>query len=464
MRARVLGGLAALLVATATPAACQQSETLRLTLEEALGLASGSNPTLRQATNSAQLNSTEMRTTWVDQLLPSATLTLFNTDFQGNLQRRALDNFGNPIENPSAEWNYFSRTNHSLFLGWTFQGPSLFQAHRRQGLTNVDRDLAQLAALTDVQIGVQRLYVDALEQRELMRAEEELIDARRIDLDVSERLFSLGMKTRVDVLQAELEIEQQTLAFRQQASTYERAILSLRTAMGLTDARPIEIVDEDLPIFDPVDFDAGALVSRALEVNPTLRRSEVGIQAAALGVAEQKRAWWPEISMGVNVYRRAYEARGQALFDASLAGGLESNFYLAFSLPFLNGPFEKSVERQRAAIALSNQVESNRQERLELEEAVRGAVLDLRNQWESFRLSERSNVIAVEAQRLAGEEYRLGTRTFEELRSGFQQEADTRRQVIMARYGFVEALFTLEAAVGTSVRELIPTSAGAGGN
>ena len=50
------------------------------------------------------------------------------------------------------------------------------------------------------------------------------------------------------------------------------------------------------------------------------------------------------------------------------------------------------------------------------------------------------------------EEYRLGTRSFEELRSAFQQEADTRRQVITARHAFVDALLTLEEAVGASVR------------
>ena len=110
-------------------------------------------------------------------------------------------------------------------------------------------------------------------------------------------------------------------------------------------------------------------------------------------------------------------------------------------------------EQQRAAIELRNQREQDREIRLQLEESIRGSVLELENQWTSAQLSQRSNEIAREALALAREEYRLGARSFEELRAVFQQEADTRRQVITARHAFVDALLTLEEAVGASVRE-----------
>lgn len=466
LRRRSVGSLtlATLMVLGANAANAQESEVLSLTLEQALDLASGSNPALRQATNSVALNGSEMRTTWLDQLLPRASLTLFQTGFTGNLQRQALDNFGNPIVKPGADWNFFSRTTHNLGLRWDFQGASLLQVHRRQRLVNEDRSLAQLRALTDVQIQVQRLYVDALEQRALMRAEDDLIDSRTIDLDVAERLFSLALKTRVDVLNAELAIEQQTLAFHRQAAAYQRALLSLRTAIGLTDPRPIEIEDEELPVFDPVGFDATALVSRAMESNPALRQSEVAISSAVLGVAEQRREWWPRVSLGIDVYRQDFQSGSSGLFDTNISQDLESQFFINFSIPVLNGLFQQKVDQQRASIEVSNQRERDRQDRLELEAVIRGAVLDLENEWTSFRLSERSNVIAEETLRLAREEYRLGTRSFEDLRSSFQQEADTRRQVIMARHAFVDALLALEEAVGVSVRETIRASTGSVGS
>lgn len=469
---RRMGRLAALLLLLAgsmlvTPGGAllgQDSPVLRLTLAEALGLASGSNPELRRAVNSAGLNAVEMRTTWLDQLLPRASLTLFSSRFDGNLQRQALDNFGNPIANPSAEWNYFSRTTHSLGLSWTFQGPSLVHDHRRQRLTNQNRDVVQLSALTDVQIEIQRLYLDALEQRELMEAERELIEARTIDLDVAERLFSLAGRTRVDVLNAELAIEQQTLAHRQQQTAYQRALLALRTAMGLIDERPIEIADEDIPIFNPVGFEPGDLVARAMRVNPDLQRSDLAIRTAELGLSEQKSAWWPQIQLGVNAYRQVFGSEGEALFDPSINEDLESTFFINFSLPILNGFFQQNRDEQRARVDLSNELENDREARLDLEATIRGTLLDLQNEWESYRLSERSNVIATEALRLAREEYRLGSRSFEELRTTIQDEANTRRQIITTRHTFVDALLALEAAVGGSVRELIPPTDEAAGS
>lgn len=430
----------------------QEREPIQLSLGRAIELAEGGNPALRRATNATLINGTEMRSTWAEQLLPRAQLTLFNTAFTGNLQRRALDNFGNPIANPSAEWNYFSQTSHSLGLSWSVQGASLFQTHERQRLTNEDRDVALLRTRTDVEIQVQRLYIDAMEQKALMRAEEELVAARQIDLEVAERLFSLALRTRVDILNAELALEQQALALQQQEATYQRALLALRTEMGLTDDRPLEVQEEELPLFDPSGFDAVALISRALEVNPALLQSDVQVRSAELALSERKTAWWPEVRFGVDVYRQSYEPETDALFDTSIGTDLESRFFVGFSIPVLNGLFRQSAQQQQAAIDLRNQREQDREVRLQLDEAIRGSLLELENQWASAQLSDRSSEIAREALTLAREEYRLGTRSFEELRSAFQQEADTRRQVITARHAFVDALLTLEEAVGASVR------------
>jgi outer membrane protein len=298
--------------------------------------------------------------------------------------------------------------------------------------------------------------MDALEQKALLATEEELLEARRIDLDVAERLFSLAMRTRVDVLNAELAIEQQALALRRQQTAHTRALLALRTAMGSTDTRPIEVVETSLPIFDPSALDARALISRALEVSPALRRSEVAIRTAELGLAERKTQWWPEVSAGIDIYRQHFAEQGEALFEPSVTGDIESRFFVQFSLPVLSNLSRQTVEQQQAAVELRNQRESDREARLQLEETIRGALLDLENEWATVQLAERSNVIAGEALRLAREEYRLGTRTFEDLRSAFEQEADTRRQMITARYAFFDAFLALEQAVGGSLRELVP--------
>lgn len=454
---------AILCLAPTRPLSAQEpgrQEPLRLTLAEALDYAAGSNPELRQATNSTSMNAVESRRVWFDEILPSASLTLFNTSFTGNLQRRALDNFGNPIENPTADWNYFSRTTHSVALNWTVQGPSLFHRYRNQRLTNRDRELSRLVALDDVQIEVQRLYMDALEQRDLLQAEEALIEARQVNLDVAERLFGLALRTRVDILQAELEVERQRLTHQQQESAHRQALLALRSAMGLTDERSIELVDEELPLFDPSHLEAEALIARAKEVNPALLQSDVAIRTGEVGVAQERAAWWPQVDLGVNLYRREQDPGGEgALFEPPGTSELESQFYVQFSIPIFNNYFQHRVDRQQATVDLQNSREADRQVRLETEQQIRSALLELENQWSSVQLTERALEIAQEALRLAREEYRLGSLSFTDLRQSFNDEAQARREAIIARHAFVDALLTLEEAVGAPVREMIPAGA-----
>ncbi len=437
-----------------TGSRAQQPDTLTLTLERALDVALGSNPAYRQAVNRSRLNGTEWRTAWFEQVLPRAQLNLFSTQFTGNLTRRAVDNFGNPIERPETDWNYFSQTNQALDLTWSIQGASIFNALDRQRLVNQDRDVAERRALLGMEVAVRRAFWDALEQAELRRAEEELVEARRTDREVAERLFGLAMRTRVDVLNAELAVEQQQRALRQQEAAYEKATLALRTRMGDEDLPPFRLAGTPLPVFDPSSLNTEALVDAALDVNPELRQAQVAVRSADVGLKESKRAWWPTLLLNFNLARRAQMSRGDALFDLSWDEALDQRFYVGLQVPMFNDFFQNQQGIARSSVELSNRTEAERETRLRVKETVRGALLELESLWEGLRLAQRSEEIAQEALLLSQEEYRIGTRTFGELRQAVDAEAETRRQVIRARYAFVDALLSLEEAVGAPVEAL----------
>ncbi len=452
---RVAAAVVAGVPVVAAASVSAQSAPQILTLERALEIARESNPAYRQAFNTAGLSAVEARTTLFDQVLPKANLSLLNTGFTGNLTHRATDFYGNPIQRPVSDWTYFSDTYQGLSLSWGIQGGSIVHALRRQGVTARGRDLAEAKALADVEIGVRRAYMDALEQRDLLRTEEALVEARRVDLEVANRLFTLAMKTRVDVLNAELGIEQQALAARQQRALYEKAKLALRTRLGDDELGEFELAGEPLPAFDPSMVDRETLVATALDVNPRLRQAVAAVDLARVGASEAKAAWWPTLSMSLSLSRTAQttptERSRDALFDLSFDEDLDSRFRIGLQIPMFNNFFQNRQRQAEAGVELDNRIEQEREARLEVEETVRGAHLELANQWESLRLAERSAEIAQEALRLAQEEYRIGTRTFEDLRQSIDAEADTRRQVIQARYSFVDALLSLEEAVGTRV-------------
>ncbi len=433
-------------------AQAQQPDTLVLSLDDALGIALGANPAVRRAENSLGLNGVETRSSLFGSLLPDVQGNLFSTTYNGNLQRVALDPLGFPLENPEANWIYTSNSGQSVTLNWSIQGLSFLNERRRQEQVNRGRVLTLDGAQATLRADVERQYFDALEQRELLSVEEAIADARRRDLETAERLFGLARNTQVDVLQAELAVEQQLLAIQQQRTSYEQALLTLRTTLGDTELPALRPESEALPVFDPATLNADGLVARALGDNPQVRTAVAGVDEARVGVASAGQWKWPTINLRYNWGPFLQTRESDAFFSFGLEDRVQSSFSASLSIPFLNDYFGSTAAEAQAKVTLDNQQETLDETRLQTEQEVRSQLINLRDQGETLRLATRSVEIAEDALRLAREEYRLGTRTFEQLQDAVEQEATGRRQVIQARYGFVDALIALETAVGGPVR------------
>ena len=426
-------------------------DTLTLTLEEAYRIAAGSNPAYRQVVNTTTLNGPESRANLFGQILPSVSLNLLSTGYSGRLTQQANDFFGNPILNPTQSFTYSSNTSQSVSLDWTIQGASLFNDRTRQRLTNRDRGLAESSEMAGLRASVRRQFYLVLRERDLLELERSLVEPRRVDLDVAHDLFLLSQITRVDVLNAELAIEQQNIAVNVQDRRYEQVLLFLRTLLGDDGLPPLRLQTEDHAVFDPSGLDLDVLVDRAMDTNPAVRQQGASVESASHGLKESRNTWWPRLQARFTYGRLAQTPGTSGIFDFQPNNDTQSSFSLGLSVPFFGDYFQNQAGIARATVDLDNADEQLRSTRLATAEQVRSAALTLRNGYESHVLAQRSLDIAQEALRLAREEYRLGTRTFEQLRDSINQEALARRQVVEADYSFTDGLVTLEEAVGTTI-------------
>ncbi len=468
-RTLVVALIAALLTVLApTPAPAQDAgpedaqppapDTLELTLDDALRLAREGNPAFLRAANQLALDGPESREAWANQILPSPSVTLLSTGYTGNLTRRARDNFGNPIEAPESDWSFFSSTSQSLGLQWRVQGWNLLHARREHEQASDERRLGLEAAEWTLHSDVRREFFDVLEQRELLALEERLLETRRTDHEAARRLFELAETSRVDVLRAEFEIEQQALEIQRRRRAYEQALLRLRTRMGVEDLPPVRPAEEPLPIFDPSALDAERLVAAALDVNPDLRRSRSTLEGTQLSLGRTRNTRWPELSMSYDVGRLSQAQEGRGLFDLDHdPSDVTSRFAVQLRFPFFDDFFGNRLREAEARVRVDDAHEDLRETELAVEREVRGQLIELRNAWESLRVARRSLEIAEEAVELGRQEYRLGGRDFQELQGDVEAEAGARRQVVEARHGFVDALVALEEAVGGPVAPAGPT-------
>lgn len=435
-------------------------DTLVLTLEDAQRIAEENNPAFRQARNALALNTPESRATWMSQVLPQPSLRLLNTGYNGTLTQRTTDFFGNPIENPQSDWIYRSSTSQELSLQWQIQGASILHALRGQEQASLGRQIDVEAARWILRTDVRRAAFEVLRQRALLDAERALREARIVELELTERLFELAEGSRVDVLNADLEVRRQALEEQRQERAYEQAVLSLRTLLGDPDLPPIRLSAEIPPVFDPSVLDVETLAARALDEHPELRRTRTRVREAEIGVDQSRATWWPQLNLQANLGRLAQTREGDALFDVTPDNDLQSSFYVGLSFPFFNDYFGNRLRIAEARVQLENQEETLREARLTLRERVGSALVSLRNEYETLRLAERSLEVAGEALELAREEYRLGARNFRDLQTSVEQEAEARRQTVEARHAFAAALVELEDAVGAPVG---PGDAPAGG-
>lgn len=450
----------ALLPAPPALAAQTARDTLTLTLDDAIGIARGANPQYLQAENQLDLNGAQTRSTWIGGILPNLTVNLLSTAYGGRLTRIGTDPFGNPVPNPSAEWFYDSRTSQGFSLDWTLQGRNLFTQKSQLDQARAGRTLALEAAGATLEADIRRQYHAALEQRLLLEVEETLAEARATDLASAERLFELARATQVDVLNAQLQVEQQNINIQQQRRAYEQALLQLRTTIGDPDLPPLRLAEPDIDVFDPAVLDEGVLLERARRESPTLLDARSQVDGARLGREEAGSYKWPTLSASYNLSRFVQTRETDALLDLGYdPDQVQSSFQLQLSVPFLNNYFQNRYSEVQAEVQLANQRETLRQQELEVERSVRESLINLRNLYESYRLALRSQDIAQRATELAREEYRLGARTFQELQQTVEQEGTARRQVIQARFAFFDAVVALESAVGGAV----PQDAGGGG-
>ena len=417
-----------------------------LSLEEALELARQNNPVLRQAINELEMTPAGMRAA-LGAFLPNLTLNL-STSVNLNRRLQAEDFFGNPITNPNVEWVNTSSSGQSISAGVSlFEGGSRLHQRGAERARGVARERGVEAELTETYARVANSFYQTLRQSDLLELELAILEGKRLDLESTRRLFELAIGTRVDVLAAELEVQQQERAVREAENEHDKALLGLRAEIAVPDLGEFTTLGTPPEPFDPVALDEVALIGRALEGSPRLQqtRAEVDVGRASLSALRSTR--WPTLRLSTAFFQSGHGQEYAAAFKPFSNDSRYARASLDLSLPVFTG-FSTERSIAEAQVQLANAEERVRQTRMVAERDVRSRLIDLRGAYESYRLAERSSEIAEERLRLAREEYRLTSRTFSDLQIAIEGVAGERRTAINARYDFVAARIALEQVVG----------------
>lgn len=495
MRIRALA-LATVLTAPQAVTA-QEAVPATLTLAEAHEIARRNNPVYLQVRNDRALAEWDLRTAW-GQLLPSASASS-SVGWRGTGDQQfgsiTLGDLGFGSQPSTYSSSYSVGLNLSLDYS-SLLGPSQARAARQATDARIAASEASLSSR------VTAAYLEVLRQQEAVRVARQQLENSRFNLRLAQGQLEVGQVTPIDVGQADVQVGRAEVVVLQAENALETARMRLLQRMGVAVNQEVRLASEFALSEPPWEVDE--LVRRALSANPDLQALELSEEAAEVRVKQARGAYFPRLSVSTGWSGFTQElssvdsrlAQAQARVASTVAQCVQTNeLYrrLADPLPLqdcgrfrftdeerqqiieandrfpfdftrsppsvsfsLSVPIFQGFTRQRNLEAARLQEEDLehqlREQELALEADVSVALSNVRTAYRSALLEERNRDLAEQQLRLARERYQLGAITFVELMEAQTVLAQAERDRAAAVFAYHDAVTTLEALVGASLR------------
>lgn len=481
--------------AATPPAAAEQRPAMRLTLQQAIEIARGSNPTYLITAND------EGDAIWQQREAYAAFLPSVSVSGAGQYVAEGTPNLGfltgadlgvNRV--PSS---YYS--SYGIEGAIELSGATLFQAARASAnrkATSAQVDAAGFTLATEVT----QQYLAALRAEDAVKLARENLESAQQSYELAVGQFESGAAPRLDVTNAEVSRGRAEVALLQAEQTAQVEKLRLIQTLGISPDAPLELVST-FDIFEPT-WTLEELTQRALAVHPQLVAARASEKAGVASARAAKMQYLPSLRLAGRLSGYARQiGDDQALLDdaRSTVQRLHSNCVysnrigallgdppqdcsgfvltpdderellasndvfpfnftsnpatvtLSVSFPLFNG-FTRERQVQEARSAAEDARHRRRAEELARRTAVSEAYVALLTSYRTVAIEERNVAAAAEQLELARERYRLGAGDIVELAQAQATKAEADNAHLNAIYTFHENFAALQAAVGEPLR------------
>src|SRR5688572_3190846 len=416
----------------AAPAKAQEI----LTLEEAVRIALEKNYDIRLSKNNLEIDETNV--SWANAgLLPRIDATL--NDNNGILTTSQTQSDGSIRERNNAR---NSNLNYGVGLTWTiFDGFSMFARHEQlQELRKLGETELQQTILTKVG-DVMSTYYDLVQQQQQLRAFDSAIVISRMRVTIAQNRFTIGKAARLDVLNAQVDLNTDTTNLLRQQALYKNT----KTLLNEILARD---VNTDFRVAEEIQLDnsltLGGLTELAQKQNPSVRAALINKRVAELDLKQVRGSRFPTV--GVNTgynFSRSESALGFA--TSSTGRGL--TYGLSASVNLFNGGLQRQNEKI-ARIVIQNTQLQQEQIDLNIKSQLTTAYQDYTTSLSLVNLERNNQEIAKRNLEITLDKYRLGTLTPLEFRDAQLNNLQAEVRYSNAQYQAKLAEITLKEIAG----------------
>lgn len=376
-----------------------------LTLEQAMQIALENNYEIKIAKNDLKIEETNVAAGNAG-MLPKATATVVQNNNLQNLSQTRTDGTTTSLDNAKS-----NSLNYGVGLDWTiFDGFKMFakkdQLKELQKLGETQLRLTIITKISDVQ----EAYYNLVQQQQQLSALDTTIVISNQRLTLAQNRFTIGKASKLEVLNAQVDINTDQVALLRQQELYANSKLILNQILARDTPMDFRVSDEFL-ISEKLEF--AILKTEAEKQNPQIQALLISKRVAELALKQIKAARYPTLKVNTG-YNFAENESSLGFTTQSSARGL--NYGFSASLNLFDGFAQKRNEKI-AGIQIENAGIQIAQQNQALNTQLATAYQTYLTNLELIRLEEKNQEIAQQNLAITLEKFRIGTITTIEFRT-----------------------------------------------
>ena len=285
-----------------------------------------------------------------------------------------------------------------------------------------------------IQEQIVQLYVQVLYEAEAVRVNEEIVKASQAKADRAKEMVEVGSLARVDWVQLDAQVAQDTYSLVNAQSQLERFRLELKQLLELH-------LDEDFEVIDPeigeekvmaVVPDKKEVYETALKNRPEIQASMLDITSAELSIKSARTGYMPTLSLTAGIGTN--NSSGQNIgFATQIKNHLLSSLGLTLSVPIFDN-LQTRTEIRKAKYAKMNSELNMEDQEDEIYSTVERYWLDATTAQQQYIYAKKNRESMAESYSLVSEQFNCGLKNIIELTTGKNNLLMAEQQLLQAKY------------------------------
>lgn len=370
-----------------------------LTVEDAVKIALQNNFEIKVASNDLKIDQQNVSLANAG-ILPNLSANVTNNNSLLDTKQTQSDGSTRELDNARN-----LNLNYGVALNWTvFDGMRMFARHNQlkelEKLGDAELKLTILTKISDVIT----TYYDIVQQQQQLTALDTTIVISKVRVETAKNRYSIGKASKLEVLNAEVDLNTDTTAFLKQKETYANTKILLNQILARDPNEAFKVIEE-------VQIDENLLLPDLMllaeKQNPQLQAQAINKRIAELELKQVKGDRYPtvNISSGYNFTRS--EA---SLGFVTQSSGRGFVYGINATMNIFNGGLQNRNERI-AKLQVENSKILIDQQKLALETQLSTAYQTYMTNLQLSKLEEKNEEIAKQNMDITFEKFRIGTIT-----------------------------------------------------